>query len=140
MNEVFNLTYQNNAQLEMDIEKTYIKRIFNIYKKHNENPLDIYGKYIEDNNMILDQLIVEIVKPIKLTSKKVSVTANVKAIQYRGQSIQTGGKSIFYLNKDSLSAKLLPGDILEFKNIQLIFLISTVSIFLLLDFMILIII
>tara|TARA_B100000683_G_scaffold240415_2_gene247608 strand:- start:2206 stop:4221 length:2016 start_codon:yes stop_codon:yes gene_type:complete len=76
------------------------------------------GKYIEDNNMILDQLIVEIVKPIKLTSKKVSVTANVKAIQYRGQSIQTGGKSIFYLNKDSLSAKLLPGDILEFKNIQ----------------------
>ena len=79
---------------------------------------DFIGKYIEDNNMILDQLIVEIVKPIKLTSKKVSVTANVKAIQYRGQSIQTGGKSIFYLNKDSLSAKLLPGDILEFKNIQ----------------------
>ena len=79
---------------------------------------DFIGKYIEDNNMILDQLIVEIVKPIKLTSKKVSVTANVKAIQYRDQSIQTGGKSIFYLNKDSLSAKLLPGDILEFKNIQ----------------------
>ncbi len=79
---------------------------------------DFIGKYIEDNNMILDQLIVEIVKPIKLTSKKVSVTANVKAIQYRGQSIQTEGKSIFYLNKDSLSAKLLPGDILEFKNAQ----------------------
>ena len=79
---------------------------------------DFIGKYIEDNNMILDQLIVEIVKPIKLTSKKVSVTANVKAIQCRGQSIQTEGKSIFYLNKDSLSAKLLPGDILEFKNVQ----------------------
>ena len=79
---------------------------------------DFIGKYIEDNNMILDQLIVEIVKPIKLTSKKVSVTANVKAIHYRDQSIQTEGKSIFYLNKDSLSAKLLPGDILEFKNVQ----------------------
>ena len=79
---------------------------------------DFIGKYIEDNNMILDQLIVEIVKPIKLTSKKVSVTANVKAIQYKDHSIQTEGKSIFYLNKDSLSAKLLPGDILEFKNAQ----------------------
>ena len=79
---------------------------------------DFIGKYIEDNNMILDQLIVEIVKPIKLTSKKVSVTANVKAIQYKDHSIQTEGKSIFYLNKDSLSAKLLPGDILEFKNVQ----------------------
>ena len=79
---------------------------------------DFIGKYIEDNNMILDQLIVEIVKPIKLTSKKVSVTANVKAIHCRDQSIQTEGKSIFYLNKDSLSAKLLPGDILEFKNVQ----------------------
>ena len=79
---------------------------------------DFIGKYIEDNNIILDQLIVEIVKPIKLTSKKVSVTANVKAIQYKDHSIQTEGKSIFYLNKDSLSAKLLPGDILEFKNAQ----------------------
>ena len=68
--------------------------------------------------MKLDQLIVEIIKPIKLTSKKVSVTANVKVIQHRNQSIQTEGKSIFYLNKDSLSAKLLPGDILEFKNVQ----------------------
>ena len=56
---------------------------------------DFIGKYIEDNNMILDQLIVEIVKPIKLTSKKVSVTANVKAIQYRGQSIQTGVNLFF---------------------------------------------
>ena len=44
--------------------------------------------------MILDQLIVEIVKPIKLT-QKVSVTANVKAIQYKDQSIQTGVNLFF---------------------------------------------
>ena len=76
------------------------------------------GNYIEENNMILDQIIVEIIKPIKLTPKKVSVTANVKFIQQKDQSIQTLGKSIFYLDRDTLSAKLLPGDIIEFKNVQ----------------------
>ena len=45
------------------------------------------GNYIEENNMIMDQIIVEIIKPIKLTPKKVSVTANVKFIQQKDQSI-----------------------------------------------------
>ena len=76
------------------------------------------GNYIEENNMILDQIIVEVVKPIKLTTKKVSVTANVKVIHHNDQSIQTLGKSIFYLNRDTISARLLPGDIIEFKNFQ----------------------
>ena len=77
------------------------------------------GNYIKENNMILDQIIVEVVKPIKLTPKKVSVTANVKVIHHNDKSIQTLGKSIFYLNRDTLSAKLLPGDIIEFKSVQL---------------------
>ena len=76
------------------------------------------GNYIEENNMILDQIIVEIVKPIKLTPQKVSVTADVKVIHHKDQSVQTLGKSIFYLDRDTLSAKLLPGDIIEFKSVQ----------------------
>ena len=76
------------------------------------------GNYIDDNNMKLDQIIIEIIKPIKLTSNKVSVTGNIKVIHYKNQSIKTVGKSIFYLNRDSLSARLLPGDMLEMKNVQ----------------------
>ena len=77
------------------------------------------GNYIEENNMILDQIIVEVIKPIKLMPKKVSVTTNVKVIHHNDQTIQTLGKSIFYLNRDTLSTKLLPGDIIEFKSVQL---------------------
>ena len=83
-------------------------------EKLNDN---FIGNYIEENNMILDQIIVEVIKPIKLMPKKVSVTTNVKVIHIEISQFNWG-KSIFYLNKDSLSAKLLPGDILEFKNVQ----------------------
>ena len=51
--------------------------------------------------MILDQIIVEVIKPIKLMPKKVSVTTNVKVIHHNNQTIQTLGKSIFYLSFSS---------------------------------------
>ncbi len=76
------------------------------------------GNYIEDSNMNFNQIIVEIVRPIKLTSKTVSVTADVKIIHHNNQQLKTVGKSIFYLIRDSLSTKLLPGDVLEFKDVK----------------------
>ena len=38
--------------------------------------------------MILDQIIVEVIKPLKLMPKKVSVTTNVKVIHHNDQTIK----------------------------------------------------
>ena len=46
------------------------------------------GNYIEILYMILDQIIVEVIKPIKLMPKKVSVTTNVKVIHHNDHTIK----------------------------------------------------
>ena len=77
------------------------------------------GHIINKNQNLLSSAKVEVVAPIKVNSKTITLTAEVSSITLDSINFITSGKSLFYLKKDSSSLQILPGDLLQLYNLSL---------------------
>ena len=89
-----------------------------IIKTDQSKPLFI-GHVINKNQTLLSSVKVEVVEPIKVNSKTITLTAEVSSITLDSINYKTFGKSLFYLKKDSSSLQILPGDLLKLYNLSL---------------------
>ena len=89
-----------------------------IIQTDQSKPLFI-GHIINKNQNVLSSAKVEVVAPIKVNSKTITLTAEVSSITSDSINYKTSGKSLFYLKKDSSSLQILPGDLLQLYNLSL---------------------
>jgi len=72
-----------------------------------------FGKYIVSEELTTKRSIVEIISPLSESGKFVKLNVKVIGLANQDKYQQTSGKALVFLNKDSSSIKLLPGDKLQ---------------------------
>ena len=80
--------------------------------KTDDNQNNHFSNFISTDKKINYQSLIKLSSPIKINEKSVKIEGEVKEIKYPYSKFSVTGKTVIYLDKDSLSRSLLPGDII----------------------------
>ena len=69
-----------------------------------------FSNFISLDKKINYQSLIKLSSPIKINENSVKIEGEVKEIKYAYSTFSVTGKTVIYLDKDSLSRSLLPGD------------------------------
>jgi competence protein ComEC len=72
--------------------------------------INYFPKIISLNNNQKYQSLIEITEPISIKNKTILIKGKVRKLIYTDSTYTTIGKAIWYVSKDTASARLLPGD------------------------------
>ena len=78
--------------------------------KTDDNQNHHFSNFISTDKKINYQSLIKLSSPIKINEKSVKIEGEVKEIKYPYSKFSVTGKTVIYLDKDSLSRSLLPGD------------------------------